>query len=93
MNSDQIHILLNNMKNEQQTNHPFASTYLLTTAIVILFCGFGGIGWYTLVLHRQLRRHLDFNVGIYDRVDYQHGVDQLTHSNLLEEPKIPSSNE
>jgi hypothetical protein len=93
MNVDQIHILLNNMKNEQPANHPFASTYLLSTAIVILFCCFGGISWYTLVLHRQLRRHLDFNIGLYERVDETHGVDQLTNRNLLEEPKIPSSNE
>ena len=77
MKSDQIHMLLNNMKKDQPANHPFASTYLLTTAIVILFCCFGGIGWNTLVLHRQLRRHLDFNVGLYNRVDDQHGVDQL----------------
>ena len=81
------------MKNEQPTNHPFASTYLLTTAIVILFCCFGEISWYTLVLHRQLRQHLDFNIGLYDRVNDPQGVDQLTHRNLLEEPKIPSANE
>ena len=80
LNGDQIHILLNNMKNEQPANHPFASTYLLSTAIVILFCCFGGISWYTLVLHRQLRRPLDFNIGLYERVGETHGVDQLTHS-------------
>ena len=89
MNGDQIHILLNHMKNEQPANHPFASTYLLSTAIVILFCCFGGISWHTIVLHRQLRRHLNFNIRLYERVDETHGVDQVTHRNLLEEPKIP----
>ena len=72
MNGDHIHLLLDNMEAGQLASHPDTSTYFLSVAIGILFCGLGGVGWCIFLLHQRLKNNLDFNPGLYEIIGTTH---------------------